>query len=233
MVNPVLLALDFGDVDMARSVARRTSPHVGGFKVGLELLTAAGPEAVSVIADLGLPVFVDAKLHDIPNTVAAAARQLSARGARWVTAHVTGGMAMMASAVEGMASGATQADVGVLGVTVLTSLSASDLSHVGLSGGARHLSVLLAGLAAESGAEGVICSPHELDAIGRAHPGLVKVTPGIRPGGVGHDDQRRVATPEDAIAAGADWLVIGRAITRAPDPGEAAERIASGLASIP
>lgn len=230
MVNPVLVALDVPDRDAALSLARLVLPHVGGFKVGLELLMACGPSVISDLAELGLPVFADAKLHDIPNTVGGAAREIGKRGARWVTVHSSGGRAMVEAAVEGM-NGAGSG--GVLAVTVLTSLSAPDLPAIGVVPDVTELAVKLAGLAANAGAEGVVCSPLELHAIGRAHPGLIRVTPGIRPPGSDPGDQKRVATPRAALDAGADFLVVGRAITAAPDPAAEAARIANSILANP
>lgn len=226
MVNPVLVALDLPDREEARRLAKAVKPHVGGFKVGLELIMAAGPVVISDMADLGLPVFADAKLHDIPNTVAGAAREIGERGARWVTVHSSGGRAMIESAVDGMRQGG---DGGVLAVTVLTSLSETDLAEIGMGRDLTAQTVRLASLAAGSGAEGVVCSPLELGAIKNAQPGLLMVTPGIRPEGTGVDDQVRIATPRSALDAGADLLVIGRPITSAPDPAAAASRIARSI----
>ncbi len=232
-MNPVLVALDYADLDRALSMARETRDHVGGYKVGLELLMAEGPRAVAAVSELGLPVFADAKLHDIPNTVAGAARQLAAHGARWVTVHALGGSDMMSAAVEGLARGAEGRNVGMLAVTVLTSLDESDLESIGLAGPIGSRTLILANLARRAGTEGVVISPHEVAGIGDAGADLLKVTPGIRTVGVGSQDQKRVATPEFALAAGADLLVMGRAITGADDPREAARVIAETITSRP
>ncbi|MFO7300390.1 MAG: orotidine-5'-phosphate decarboxylase [Actinomycetes bacterium] len=229
MVSPVLVALDVPRLDDALAIARRVAPHVGGFKVGLELMMAEGPRAVAAVADLGLPVFADAKLHDIPNTVAGAARALGRHGARWVTLH-PGGRAMVRAGVEALAEGAGGREAGVLVVTVLTSLDQGDLDDIGISRPVSEQVQAMAALAADCGAEGVVCSPAEIASARRGGPGLTVVTPGIRPAGSGGDDQKRVATPARARAAGADWLVIGRPITAAPDPADAAARIAAELA---
>ena len=183
--------------------------------MSLELLMGPGPALIGELRELGRPIFVDAKLHDIPNTVAAAARQLGSAGARWVTVHTSGGRAMMEAAVEGLAGGAGDQPSGILGVTVLTSLS----DQVGR----------LARLAASAGVEGVVCSTREIRVCAEAAPDLIRVVPGIRPSGVAHDDQARVATPQTAISEGADFLVIGRPITRAPDPAAAAAEIAETI----
>lgn len=228
-MNPILIALDFDDADRAHSVASSLMGHVGGFKVGLELIMSSGPSVISEIADLGLPVFADVKLHDIPNTVRGAARAVGSYGARWLTVHATGGRSMIEAAMDGMSAWRPGKANGVLAVTVLTSLERGDLEEVGMGSDVEGVSVSLAGLAADVGAEGVVCSPHEVGAIGGIAPSLVKVTPGIRLPGSSSQDQKRVATPEEAVAAGADWLVVGRAITAAPDPVGAAEEIAASL----
>ncbi len=227
-MNRVVVALDFETTAQAVSMARIVRPYVGAYKVGLELLWAEGPEAVTRIAREGLPVFVDAKLHDIPNTVRRAAVQLRRLGARWVSVHATGGDAMMAAAVEGLATGSD--DTGVLAVTVLTSMDAVTMASVGLTGPAPERVGSLAVLAKRAGAEGVVCSVAEIPAVTRAVQGLLLVTPGIRVAGASPDDQARVSTPGAAIAAGAGLIVVGRAITGAPDPAAAAAGIAKEVA---
>jgi orotidine-5'-phosphate decarboxylase len=227
VVSPVLVALDFSDLKRAEALARDLVPHVGGFKVGLELIMSEGPRAVASIADLGLPVFADAKLHDIPNTVVGAARALGRHGARWVTVH-PGGQAMVEAAVGGLREGSDGIG-GILVVTVLTSLSDRDLSALGFSRNTEDQVAAMASLAAAAGAEGVVCSPVEIAHARRGAPGLTVVTPGVRPVDVAVHDQKRTATPEEALAAGADWLVVGRPITAADDPVSAARDLRSAL----
>lgn len=229
MVSPILVALDFANLPTAVSLARSVRAHVGGFKVGLELMMSEGPRSISQIADLGLPVFADAKLHDIPNTVERAARALSAAGARWVTAHAVGGTAMMQAAVAGMHHDDERGS-GVLAVTVLTSLGPEDLPLVGLTPPVDALAVTLAELAASAGAEGVVCSAREVGAIKRSKRDLIAVTPAIRPAGESPHDQTRTATPQQALAAGADYIVVGRPITLATDPARAAAVMMEGIA---
>lgn len=226
-MTPVLVALDLPDLDRALAMARLVSPHVGGFKVGLELLMNEGPTAVARVAELGLPVFADAKLHDIPNTVAGAAKGLGRMGARWVTVH-PGGRAMITAAADALAE-TTEGHGGVLVVTVLTSLSEEDLAELGISRSVTSQVAAMASLAAAAGAEGAVCAPEEAGTVRSAAPDLTIVTPGIRPVGSASDDQKRHATPAVARAAGADWLVIGRPITAAPDPAEAARLIAAEI----
>lgn len=223
--NPILVALDVPTAERAVRLAEGLSPHVGGFKVGLELLTGPGPRTIGVLARLGKPVFADAKLHDIPNTVKAAARHLGAAGARWITAHAAGGEAMLAAAVEGLAEGAGARRAGVLAITVLTSLDQESLAATGVSASPGRLTARRARLAAAVGCEGVVTSVKELAVISDVAPGLVRVVPGIRPPGVSADDQVRTATPAAAVSRGADFLVIGRAITQSPDPATAAKEM--------
>lgn len=213
----LVVALDVPSGEDALRLARALHPHVGGFKVGLELLMGEGPAIVSRVAALGAPVFVDAKLHDIPNTVAGAAARLGSIGARWVTVHASGGEEMMRAAVEALAAG-SEPGAGVLAVTVLTSLDEAALKAVGFGMGAAEQSGTMARLAAASGAEGVVCAVPEAKSVKALGLDLLVATPGIRPAGSERADQRRVATPGDAIRAGADLLVVGRPITAATDP---------------
>ncbi len=230
-MNPILVALDVPSLTQAESLARSLKGHVGGYKVGLELLMGEGPESVSRIAKIGLPVFADAKLHDIPNTAERAARQLAAHGARWVTAHASGGSRMIEAVASGLTSGSKDGKVGVLAVTVLTSLDQTDLAALGVSGSVQTRSVELARLARNAGAEGVICSPLEVGALKGLFPGFLVVTPGIRPAGSDQGDQKRTATPVGALRAGADFIVVGRAITGASDPVGSAASIVESLRS--
>lgn len=224
-MNPVLVALDLPDLERAEALARTLAPHVGGFKVGMELMMSEGPEAVSRISSVGLPVFADAKLHDIPNTAGAAARQLAARGARWVTAHAGGGAAMLEAVAEGLGERG-----GLLAVTVLTSLGEDDLMGMGRTETVATQVRRLSTLAVSAGAEGVVCSVSEIAVVKEVSTALLAVTPGIRLNPSRRHDQRRVATPGEAIAAGADLIVVGREITGAADPETAAIEIADLVA---
>lgn len=224
--SPIIVALDVPTAEEAVRLARNVSDAVGGFKIGLELLMGPGPGLIGVLAGIGKPVFVDAKLHDIPNTVGRAARQLGLAGARWVTAHAAGGTEMLTAAVDGLASGARSGPAGILAITVLTSLNDAMLAHSGIPVTAGKLTSKRAKVALEAGVEGVVCSVKELGVVNDVAPGLLKVTPGIRLEGDAEEDQRRVATPVEAVRRGADLLVIGRPITRSPDPRAAAEQIA-------
>jgi orotidine-5'-phosphate decarboxylase len=231
MVNSrVIVALDLRTAEEAVRLARLLAGKVAGFKVGLGLLHGPGPGVVGAVARLG-PVFADAKLHDIPSQVQAAARRLGEYGARWVTAHASGGVEMLQAATAGLAAGAGGRECGVLAVTVLTSIDeAVSTALFGRTPG--ELTSRLAKRAAEAGVEGVVCSPKELRVVAEVAPGLLRVTPGIRPAGTAAHDQRRTATPAEALARGADLLVVGRPITAAPDPVEALARLHEGLRAI-
>jgi orotidine-5'-phosphate decarboxylase len=229
--NPIIVALDVPELDQAVELARRLEGEVGYFKVGLELFGGHGPAAVERIAAFG-PVFLDLKLHDIPTTVERAARRLGRLGVAMLTVHATGGPGMVAAAVAGLADGA-RGTAGptpiVLAVTVLTSMSDADLTSINMPGAADQVPALAA-MAVGAGAPGLVCAPRDLARV-RAAVGQdpVLVTPGIRPAGGTDDDHARAATPAQALAAGADHLVVGRPITRAADPVTAVRSIMSSL----
>lgn len=226
MVSGVIVALDLPNAEDAVAMAEDVSDHVAGFKIGLGLLHGPGPLLISALVGLGKPVFADAKLHDIPSQVETAARRLGEHGARWVTAHVGGGEAMLEAAVRGLRAGAGAAPAGILGVTVLTSLDEASLARVGINRTPGKLVSRMTKVADASGCEGVVSSPKELAIVADIAPGLLRVTPGIRPVDR-DDDQARTMTPAEAVERGADLLVVGRPITAAADPGEAAAAIAS------
>lgn len=226
--NPVFVALDTPDVSRALAIARAVKPHVGGLKVGLEFISALGPDAVRRIVEIGLPVFADTKFHDIPNTVAGAARAIAMLGVRMFNLHASGGEAMMRAAAEAIAD--VHPRPLLIAVTVLTSLDDAALASVGQRGPSAAQVERLASLAKTSGLDGVVCSAHEIAAVRKAcGPDFLTVVPGIRPSGSTLGDQRRVMTPAGALAAGADVLVIGRPITAAAEPAKAAQSIAQEL----
>ncbi len=218
-------ALDFPSWPAAEAFARAVAPEVGLLKVGLELFAAEGPGAVRAAVALGRPVFLDLKLHDIPNTVEGAARGAAASGASLLTVHASGGAEMIRAAVRGAGPA-----LGILAVTVLTSLDAAALARIGLAGSPEEAVVRLARLAVAAGARGVVCSPLEVAAV-RAAVGATPllVVPGVRPAGAPTGDQARVATPREAVRAGADVLVVGRPLRDAPDPAAAARAMAQSL----
>jgi orotidine-5'-phosphate decarboxylase len=223
------VALDAPDLGTAESWARAVSPHAALLKVGLELFSAEGGAAVRRIAARG-PVFLDLKLHDIPNTVAGAVRALAPLRPAWLTIHAAGGAAMIAAAREAAEQAGGEGRIRLLAVTVLTSLDAAALAETGVAGGPVQQVLRLGRLAMAAGADGLVCSPREVaplrDALGAAP---VLVVPGVRPAGSAADDQARTATPEEMAAAGADYVVVGRPVTRAADPGAAAAAIARAL----
>lgn len=226
--NPIFCAIDTPDMARAEQLAAQLSGAVGGLKIGMEFFYAHGAQGYEKLAAFDQPIFLDLKLHDIPNTVAAAIHALAPLQPALLNVHAAGGAAMMRAA----ANAAAQAkDKGLnaphmLAVTVLTSLSQSDLHAMGVSGSPRDQVVRLAALARDNGMDGVVCSAHEIDALRtEMGPDFKLVVPGIRPAGSATHDQKRVMTPQDAQAAGADILVIGRAITEADDPQAAARAI--------
>jgi orotidine-5'-phosphate decarboxylase len=229
-VRRLVVALDTPSGEQALAWARSLAGRIGMVKVGLELFTAAGPALVEEIASLGVPVFLDLKLHDIPNTVEHAARNCARLGVRLLTVHAGGGAAMLAAAAGGAAAGGSGERPRVLAVTVLTSLDDAALDELGIPGGAVARVLAWAELARRAGCDGVVCSPHELAELRRRlGGGFVLLAPGIRPAGAAAGDQRRVATPAAAIVAGADYIVVGRPITAAPDPVAAAEAIVAEM----
>jgi len=230
----IIVALDVPSAAAAMQLAERLHGHVGMFKVGSEVFTAEGPVLARYLVAAGEHVFLDLKFHDIPNTVRAAALQAGMIGASLITVHASGGRKMIAAAVEGVRASAQARGAGqptrVLAVTALTSLAAEDLAEVGFHGSPEEVVVRLARLAQSAGSDGVVASPREISAIRDAcGPNFLIVTPGIRPAAGAKDDQARTATPEGAIRAGADYLVIGRPITGAPDSAAAADVIAQEI----
>jgi orotidine-5'-phosphate decarboxylase len=219
----LVLALDVDDIVEARRLARTLAPWFGVAKVGLELFSAAGPEAVESMIDDGFSVFADLKLLDIPTTVRKAARVIGSLGASYLTVHTRAGIDHLAAGVEGLTDGAAAAGLApptCLGITVLTSEQADPISL------ADRLDIALA-----ARCPGVVCAASDLEEVTRRAPTLLTVVPGIRPAGVGADDQARPATPGAAIASGAGLLVIGRAVTAAADPRGAAAAIAAEVAA--
>lgn len=223
----LIVALDTQDPDRARAWARAAAPHAGLFKIGLEFFLANGAAGYRAIE--GRPIFLDLKLHDIPNTVAGGLRAVLPLMPRMVTVHAGGGAAMVQAAREAAEQAGANRPM-ILAVTVLTSLNDQDLSAMGVSGSAAEQVLRLAHLAVSAGADGLVCSPLEVALLRSALGGQTKlVVPGIRPPGTEAADQARVMTPQQAIAAGADWIVVGRPITGAADPGAAASAIAVSI----
>jgi orotidine-5'-phosphate decarboxylase len=230
--NPIFCALDTTDVEAAARLAGALHGAVGGIKLGLEFFAAHGPEGIRRVAG-SMPLFLDLKLHDIPNTVAGAVRAIVPLGAAMTTIHASGGAAMMKAAADAAKDAAAKTGgtrPALLGVTILTSLDEAALPRIGMAGPVADAAKRLAALAQDSGLDGAVCSPHEVAGLRKlCGPGFKLVVPGIRPAGSGSNDQARVMTPKEALAAGADVLVIGRPITGAADPASAARGILESL----
>jgi len=224
MSSSIFVAIDTPDLARAVALAEKVKAHVGGLKLGLEFFSAHGHQGVREMAALGLPIFLDLKLHDIPNTVASAIQALHGLAPSILTIHAAGGRAMMEDA-KAAASESTK----VVGVTVLTSLDASDLASIGVGGGEQAQVDRLTALAREAGLDGVVCSGFEVAAARSQWRDGFFVVPGVRPAGGEIGDQKRVMTPRQALDNGASILVIGRPITRAEDPDAAARAIAATL----
>jgi orotidine-5'-phosphate decarboxylase len=226
----IFCALDRADLDGALALGRSLVGVVDGLKVGLEFVTANGPDGVRRVVDLGLPVFLDVKFHDIPNTVAGAVAAARALGVAMLTLHVAGGPEMLRAAVESARAGVPCPKL--IGVTVLTSLDDADLAALGISEKVQAHVLRLAELAWDTGLDGIVCAPPEIALLrGRFEHDFQLVVPGIRPAGSVVGDQKRARSPADAAAAGADVLVIGRPITAASDPRAAAQAISAEIAA--
>lgn len=233
MRNPILVALDAPTIESALQLVEQLTPVCGGFKIGNELFTAAGPDIVKKIRARGALVFLDLKYHDIPNTVARAVAVATRLDVQMLTVHASGGTEML-KAAESLAA-ETAWRLGrtpplVLGVTVLTSLDGAALREVGFDVNVEYQVRRLANVAIKAGLRGLVCSPLELAGLRKSIPAQVQlVVPGIRTGAEKADDQKRTMTPREAINAGADWLVIGRPICAAENPRAAAEKILESL----
>jgi orotidine-5'-phosphate decarboxylase len=223
----LIVALDTADIGRARLWAGAVAPHVGLLKLGLEYFLANGAGGLAQIT--GAPIFLDLKLHDIPNTVAGAVRAVLPLQPRMLTIHAAGGSTMVRAAQQAAADAGPDRPL-ILAVTVLTSLGQGDLDAIGIAATPADQVLRLGRLAIESGADGLVCSPLEIAMLRQALGPTVKlVVPGIRPAGSAAGDQARTMTPSEAVAAGADWIVVGRPITGATDPGSAAADIAAGI----
>lgn len=227
-MKPIFVAIDSPDISRAVELAEAVRGHAGGVKLGLEFFSAQGPQGVSLIAKLGLPVFLDLKLHDIPNTVAKTVEALSPLAPAILTVHAAGGRAMLRAAKDAAPHGTR-----IVAVTLLTSLDAADLGDLGISRSLADQVSQLALLARDSGLDGIVCSGAEVSAARSAWPNGFFVVPGIRPVGTEVADQKRVVTPAQALEDGASVLVIGRPITKAVDPARAIMDIEAALTHMP
>ena len=227
-MNPIFVAIDTPDMGRAIALAQAAHGRIGGVKLGLEFFSAHGPEGVRRVAECGLPVFLDVKLHDIPNTVAKAVEALAPLKPAILTVHAAGGQAMMQAA-----KAAAPAETKLVGVTVLTSLDESDLGAAGVQGSPAEQVARLTALARSCGIDGIVCSGAEVAQAKSLWPDGFFVVPGVRPVGADTGDQKRVVTPAEALARGASVVVIGRAITGSADPAGAMMDIAASLAQTP
>ncbi len=224
----LIVALDVPKAEVARALVDRLAGHVGMFKVGSQLFTAAGPDLVHEIVGRGEKVFLDLKFHDIPNTVAGAVASATRLGVSLVDVHGLGGRAMMEAGVGALPAMGTR----LLAITILTSHDEETLGEIGVNGSMAESVRRLAQLAKEAGTDGVVVSPHEVALVREAcGSDFLIVTPGIRPAGAAREDQARAATPAAALAAGADYIVVGRPITEAADPAAAADAIVREMGS--
>lgn len=226
--TPIIVALDFSSRDAALALASWLDPAQCRVKVGKELFTRCGPAVVEKLQRQGFEVFLDLKFHDIPNTTAMAVKAAAELGVWMVNVHCSGGLRMMSACREELAKINGPHPL-LIGVTVLTSMEQADLAGIGLSVPPEQQVMRLATLAEQAGLDGLVCSAQEASALKTAHPGLQLVTPGIRPAGSAADDQRRILTPRQALAAGSDYLVIGRPISQALDPAAALAAIVADL----
>jgi orotidine-5'-phosphate decarboxylase len=224
MRGPIFVALDTTDLEKAQAIAAKVRNHVGGLKLGLEFFAANGPGGVRAMGEVGLPIFLDLKLHDIPNTVAKAVQALRPLEPAILTVHAAGGRGMLEDAKAAAPSGTK-----VVAVTVLTSLDGDDLNSIGVAADPHSQVEQLTTLAREAGLDGVVCSGREVAAAKRLWPDGFFVVPGVRPADSGTGDQKRVVTPRQALDDGASILVIGRPITQADDPDQAARAIEATL----
>ncbi|HKF50499.1 MAG TPA: orotidine-5'-phosphate decarboxylase [Terracidiphilus sp.] len=226
----LIVALDVPDAASASVLVERLDDTCTWFKVGLELFVAAGPAVLEPLLRRDYSVFLDLKLHDIPNTVAGAVRSAAGLGARMLTVHASGGPTMLAAAREAIAGAANPPEL--LAVTVLTSMDSAQMAAIGVARTPAQQVGLMTRMALDAGIRGLVCSPQEVGAVrALAGPDALLVIPGIRPAGAGAGDQKRIATPAEALRAGASYLVVGRPITRAADPAEAAEAILGEMAA--
>jgi orotidine-5'-phosphate decarboxylase len=224
MTSPIWVAIDTPDLERAQAIAKRVAKHVGGIKLGLEFFAANGRSGVHEMAKLKLPIFLDLKLHDIPNTVAKAVQALRPLDPAILTVHAAGGRAMMEDAKAAAPTGTK-----VVAVTVLTSLDESDLAAAGVTGTPHDQVMRLTAAAREAGLDGVVCSGNEVKAAHTLWPGGFFVVPGVRPANGAASDQKRVVTPRAALDAGASILIVGRPITQASDPDQAVRAIEATL----
>ena len=222
--NPIFCAIDTNDIEAATSLVEQIKPHIGGIKLGLEFFTSCGISGCHRLKEFGLPLFIDLKLHDIPNTVVSALRGIFSLEPQYTTLHISGGSAMLKSSVD--LKNELQSKTNLLGVTILTSFDNGTIEELGFGSSVKHSIEQLTSIAHESGLDGIVCSPHEVSNIKETYKNKLKlIVPGIRSSNNDNNDQKRTLSAKEAISAGADILVIGRPITKAKDPAKAAENL--------
>ena len=222
--NPIFCAIDTSDIETATNLVEKIKPHIGGIKLGLEFFTSCGISGCNRLKEFDLPLFIDLKLHDIPNTVSSALRGIFSLEPQYTTLHISGGSEMLRSSVD--LKNELQSKTNLLGVTILTSFDDGTIEELGFGSSVKHSIEQLTSIAHKNGLDGIVCSPHEVSNIKETYKNKLKlIVPGIRSGNNDKDDQKRTLSAKEAISAGADILVIGRPITKAEDPAKAAKNL--------
>ena len=222
--NPIFCAIDTSNIETATNLVSRIKPHIGGIKLGLEFFTSCGISGCHTMKEFDLPVFIDLKLHDIPNTVASALRGIFSLEPEYTTLHISGGSEMLKSSVS--LKNELQSKTNLLGVTILTSFNDNTIEELGFGSSVKHSIEQLTSIAHESGLDGIVCSPQEVKHIKETYKNKLKlIVPGIRSSNNVNNDQKRTLSAKEAISAGADILVVGRPITKAKDPAESAKKL--------
>ena len=220
--NPIFCAIDTNDIETATNLISKIKPHIGGIKLGLEFFTSCGISGCHALKEFGLPLFIDLKLYDIPNTVVSALRGIFALEPEYTTLHISGGSTMLKSSVD--LKNEIQSKTNLLGVTILTSFDDSTIKELGFGSSVKHSIDQLTSIAHESGLDGIVCSPQEVSSIKETYKDKLKlIVPGIRSKNSIEDDQKRTLSAKEAIIAGANIIIVGRPITKAKDPAKAAE----------
>ena len=222
--NPIFCAIDTSNIETATNLVSQIKPHIGGIKLGLEFFTSCGISGCHTMKEFDLPMFIDLKLHDIPNTVASALRGIFSLEPEYTTLHISGGSEMLKSSVS--LKNELQSKTNLLGVTILTSFDDNTIEELGFGSSVKHSIEQLTSIAHESGLDGIVCSPHEVKYIKETYKNKLKlIVPGIRSGNNVNNDQKRTLSAKEAISAGADIIVVGRPITKAKDPAESAQKL--------
>ena len=222
--NPIFCAIDTSNIETATNLVSQIKPHIGGIKLGLEFFTSCGISGCHTMKEFDLPMFIDLKLHDIPNTVASALRGIFSLEPEYTTLHISGGSEMLKSSVS--LKNELRSKTNLLGVTILTSFDDNTIEELGFGSSVKHSIEQLTSIAHESGLDGIVCSPHEVKYIKETYKNKLKlIVPGIRSSNNVNNDQKRTLSAKEAISAGADIIVVGRPITKAKDPAESAQKL--------